>query len=247
MTSEGWSSFSAPYRVRFDEAGVDGLLRTSGLLRYAQDLAWMHSVARGFDRRWYRERGFNWVVRGVDLEVVGSISPGVTLEATTEVVGQRRVWARRLGTFNLETATVARVQTDWLLLDQANRPARLPAEFDRAFEALSARDALARVDLAGPPPEARRRSIRVRPQELDPMAHVNNAVYLDWFEESIALADPSASASRSLPRRIRLEYVGSAEPDADLVATTWHDDARWAFRLETAAGQPLVKATLGPA
>ena len=35
---------SAPYRVRFDEAGPDGLLRTSVLLRYAQDLAWYHSA-----------------------------------------------------------------------------------------------------------------------------------------------------------------------------------------------------------
>lgn len=36
---------SAPYRVRFDEAGPDGLLRTSVLLRLAQDLAWHHSAA----------------------------------------------------------------------------------------------------------------------------------------------------------------------------------------------------------
>ncbi len=31
----------------------DGRLRTSGLLRYAQDLAWIHSASRGFDRAWY--------------------------------------------------------------------------------------------------------------------------------------------------------------------------------------------------
>ena len=31
------------YRVRFDEADADGWLRPSGLLRYAQDMAWRHS------------------------------------------------------------------------------------------------------------------------------------------------------------------------------------------------------------
>ena len=43
----------SPYRVRFDEAGPDGNLRTSTLLRYAQDLAWYHSAQRGFTRAWY--------------------------------------------------------------------------------------------------------------------------------------------------------------------------------------------------
>ena len=47
----------ARYRVRFDEAGPDGHLRTSGLMRYAQDVAWQHSAALGFGRDWYLERG----------------------------------------------------------------------------------------------------------------------------------------------------------------------------------------------
>ena len=33
------SSHETTYRVRFDEAGPDGILRTSGLMRFAQDLA----------------------------------------------------------------------------------------------------------------------------------------------------------------------------------------------------------------
>ena len=54
------SHHESTYRVRFDEAGPDGLLRASGLLRYAQDVAWMHSEALGFDRAWYRERDLAW-------------------------------------------------------------------------------------------------------------------------------------------------------------------------------------------
>ena len=146
MTEGAWTEFRAPYRVRFDEAGPDGLLRTSGLLRYAQDVAWIHSVARGFDRSWYRERDLNWVVRAVDLEVLGAISLGVTLDATTRVVGHRRVWARRMGEFRLGDELLARVRTDWLLLDGSNRPTRLPAEFAGAFAPLSASDAVGRID-----------------------------------------------------------------------------------------------------
>ena len=44
------------YRVRFDEADAEGWLRPSGLLRYAQDMAWRHSTEAGFDRGWYDAR-----------------------------------------------------------------------------------------------------------------------------------------------------------------------------------------------
>lgn len=44
-----------PYRVRYDECGPDGHLRTSVFLRWAQDLASHHSTLLGFDRDWYRQ------------------------------------------------------------------------------------------------------------------------------------------------------------------------------------------------
>ena len=44
-------AWQTSYRVRFDEAGPDGHLRTSGFMRYAQDLAWQHSADLGFDER----------------------------------------------------------------------------------------------------------------------------------------------------------------------------------------------------
>ena len=37
------NGYVAGYRVRFDEAGADGRVRTGSLLRYAQDIAWRHS------------------------------------------------------------------------------------------------------------------------------------------------------------------------------------------------------------
>jgi len=64
------------YRVRFDEAGPDGNLRTGGYLRFAQDLAWIHSQSAGFDRAWYDERGLFWLVRGVELDVLDHVRFG---------------------------------------------------------------------------------------------------------------------------------------------------------------------------
>src|SRR5262245_66100852 len=82
----------ARYRVRFDEAGPNGRLRTSGLMRFAQDVAWQHSTALGFGRAWYLERGLTWLVRSAELEVLAPIPMGVDIVSRTQVVGQRRVW-----------------------------------------------------------------------------------------------------------------------------------------------------------
>src|SRR6266516_5026054 len=91
------NGYVAGYRIRFDEAGPDGRMRTSALLRYDQDVAWRHSEDLGFDRRWYTKRGRWWVVRAVELEVVAPIAMGRTLRLSTAVIGHRRIWARRLG------------------------------------------------------------------------------------------------------------------------------------------------------
>src|SRR6266567_951777 len=90
------NGYVAGYRVRFDEAGPDGRVRTSALLRYAQDVAWRHSEHLGFDRRWYTRRGRWWVVRSLELAVLAPIPMGRTLRVSTAVIGHRRIWARRL-------------------------------------------------------------------------------------------------------------------------------------------------------
>src|SRR3954452_1641014 len=103
------NGFVAGYRVRFDEAGPDGRIRTSALLRYAQDVAWRHSEDLGFDRQWYVDRGLWWVVRSVELDVLAPIAMGETIRLSTVVIGHRRIWARRLGECRLSDGTLAAV------------------------------------------------------------------------------------------------------------------------------------------
>ena len=44
---------------------------------------------------WYRERGLTWLVRAAEVAVLGDVRVGDELTGTTQVVGCRRVWARR--------------------------------------------------------------------------------------------------------------------------------------------------------
>ena len=238
------NGYLAGYRVRFDEAGPDGLVRTSTLLRYAQDVAWRHSEQLGFDRGWYQARGLGWVVRGCELELHERIPMGHTIRVSTAVVGHRRIWARRLGECRLADGRLAaRVTTDWVLLDARGRVVRIPADFGLAFTNPEVESELLRVPV--PPGEpAASISLAVRPSDLDPLDHVNNAVYVDWLEEALDAAGWQGGTS-TLPRVSRLEYLASAER-GDAVAVDLHGapDA-WIARIRRPDGAELVRARGG--
>lgn len=245
------AEFEAPYRVRFDEAGPDGNLRTSGLLRYAQDIAWLHSDDRGFGRAWYGERALAWLVRAAEVEVLAPIPLGTTVAARTRILGQRRIFARRRGEFRLPDGTLAGwVHTDWVLIDGNGSLVRIPAVFGEAFRMPAIDSPIGRVPLPPTPGGALRREFTVRPHELDPMDHANNAVYVDWLEESVlaAAGDAGPEAIRAVPRRYRLEYAAAAGPADELTSATWPDDGGWCQRLSIGAGSDLLRArlTIGP-
>ncbi len=239
------NGYATSYRVRFDEAGADGRIRTSGLLRYAADIAWRHSEDLGFDRTWYTERGRWWVVRSVDLEALAPITMGTSLRLATAVVGHRKIWARRRGEFRLPDGTLAALAvTDWVIVDERGRILRIPLDFGDAFPNPELGDEIIRVPATEVPADAVRLELPVRMQDLDPMGHVNNAVYLDWIEEAIASAG-GVEASTTLPRRITIEYAASAELGDMVAATAWQMDGTWSVRLTRLPdGADLVRARL---
>jgi acyl-CoA thioesterase FadM len=237
------------YRPRFDECGPDGLVRTSALLRYAQDVAWVHSERLGFDRAWYADRGLAWVVRAAALGIRQPIPLGATLAITTAITGFRKVWARRRTEARLGDGTLALWgHTDWVMTDSRGMPGRVPAEFPAAMRSAPGSFEPGRVPLPATPAAASRHVTRVRPQDVDPMNHVNNAAYVDYLEEALlAAGDDAAHALARTPRRVRLEYLQPAAPLATLTGATWRygdqDGDGWAWRLtdDAAAGRELAR------
>jgi acyl-CoA thioesterase FadM len=230
---EGARRFEAPFQVRFDEAGPDGCLGSSGFLRYAQHAAWMHSTAEGFDRAWYAARGLTWLVRAIELRLEVAVPYGSELAVSTEVIGFRRAWARRRSEVRLDDRPVALATIDWLLLGPSLRPVRVPAEIDAAFGRPSPDVSPLRVEALEPPPDAAGRRFSARRHELDPMDHVNNATYLDYLEEAVEMAGGRDDLAR-LPRAYRVEYALAAEPEARLKDVAWRIDAStWAYRLRS--------------
>jgi acyl-CoA thioesterase FadM len=240
---------TVPYRARFDECGPDGLVRSSALLRYAQDVAWIHSERLGFDRTWYAARDLAWVVRAIELAILEPLPLGRVLALSTAVTGFRRVWARRRSEGRSEDGRLLLwAHTDWVMTDvRRGMPGRVPDEFPAAFDVPPGGFEPGRVALGPAPGGASRHRSSVRPQDLDPMGHVNNAAYVDYLEEALADAGPGAAAARSVtPRRIRLEYAAPAAASAALEAELWPEPHQgvdgWAWRLRDHAGAELARA-----
>jgi acyl-ACP thioesterase len=243
--------YEADYRVRFDEAGPDGFLRTSGYMRYAQDVAWRHSDALSFGREWYAERALTWLVRAAELAILEDVPMGTTLTARTRVVGMRRVFARRRGEFRLPDGRLAGwVHTDWVMIDGRGALTRIPPIFGDMFGGDTMTGQVGRVALPPAPTGAPIRRFSVRPHELDPLDHVNNAIYLDWLEEAILDAAPDDAGSRAIaarPRHYRLEFALAADAGAEIEASAWADERGWCQRLVHAAtGTDLFRARLEP-
>lgn len=244
MTVQAETGLTTTYRVRFDESGPDGRLPASGFLRYAQDMAWRHSAARGFEREWYASRGLAWLIRAVELDVVGSVEHGQEIHVSTEVLGFRRAWARRRSEFRgaPEERPLAVALIDWVLLNATGRPVRVPADIVQGFPGLAeAPFSPLRVSPPPAPADALRSEFRVRRRELDPLAHVNNAAYLDYVDEQLELAGVSDRAM-PLPRRYRVEYVAPARFGEQLAASTWLVDDAWCLRLGSADGNEVLRA-----
>lgn len=244
---------SVSYRVRFDECAPDGVVRSSALMRYAQDVAWVHSERMGFDRHWYAERDLAWVVRTAELAILAPVELGQAIELSTAVTGFRRVWARRRTEGRLPDGRLALWgHTDWVMTDIARGlPGRVPPEFPAAFDVPPGPFEPGRVPLPPSPDDAVRHVSRVRPQDLDPMGHVNNAAYLDYLEEALHAAGEAARPAISgTPRRIRLEYLAPAAPGIALIGEAWQEPeegvAGWAWRLTGEDGRELARAVVVP-
>ena len=167
---------------------------------------------------------------------------GAELEATTEVLGFQRIWARRRAECRLPDGELAAwVETDWVVLDDRGRLARVPAELVNRFKTPPLPTPLLRVPQVTPPDGVATRTLEVRRQDLDPMNHANNAVFVDWVEEALDGLDGAAGPRR----RFRIEFAAAATLGMTLAAAAWpaDEDGAWHVRL-TAADETVVLRAL---
>ena len=233
------AAFTQRFLIRFDECAADGTVRAAALLRYVIETAFAHSAAEGFPLAWYDAHGLYWLVRHARLAVARPVAYGACLDVTTEVVGFRRIWARRRN--EIRDATGERlgdVVMDWIFTDREGNPARVPREMEGAFPGLIARLDVERLDLRDPPATLEPEAYRVPVHQVDPRGHMNSAAYLDLFEDALAA---SRTDPQQRPARYEVEFLRAALPGEILLRFVWAEADGWAMVAATPAGLPVVR------
>lgn len=233
---------SRTFRVRFYECDANGHLSSANYLRLMQETAFDASAAGGYDMYRYDQMQHHWLIRESQIEFLLPLHYNQHVTVTTWIADFRRVTSRRAYEFRLaETGELAaRAFTDWVFLDTVNhRPASIPhtlvndffpegapAEFPprQPFPALSL-----------PPPGAFKIRRQVAWQDIDSLQHVNNAVYMDYFNECgfqvcAAFHWPwkrmNDQGFALVLRQAHLQYLQPAVLGDELEITTWVSDVR---------------------
>ena len=158
------------------------------------------------------------------------------------------MWARRETVVRTATDSppIAGTTIDWVLVDGAGRPARVPDAIVTGFNEGAPTFVPARVHLATAPADAAVDPWTVGVRDLDPMAHVNNATYLDIIDEVLAGA-AGALTGPTPPVRYAVEYLRSALPRTVVLVRHWPDGDAHAFQLTDETGEELIRARVEPA
>lgn len=247
MPDDPAATFSETFRIRYDECGASGDARASVYLRLLQELAFAHSAALGYPLSWYETHRLFWLVRRVSLVVHAPARYGETLNGTTQVVGMRRVLARRHNTVRRASdgAAIATVVVDWIFTQAGAEPVRIPQEFASVFPSLERTVAPAPLQERQPPAGAAWAPVRIRTSDVDAMGHANNAVYLDLLDDAITRVG-GPTAVDVYPRTYDLQYHAAAGAGVELRDLAWRDDGLWQYRLESPDGVLVLHGRLRP-
>lgn len=231
--------------VRSYEAGRDGGVRPGVILRYLENLATRASAGLGYDNRWYRDHRGAWVVREMSLLLGARAAIDDDLRLSTWVSEFRRVQATRdyLITRADTGRLVARAQARWAYIDRVTgQLTRIPDDITSRMGpwgyGMRARRPRATSDGLT---AAASMPLVARAYEADTQGHINNCVYLDWFDEA-------ASQASARPRFFRLEYIRPALPGDALtihtapVATRSRGLALWQWITPADGGAPIARA-----
>ncbi len=228
---------SRNFRVRHYECDAFGSLNNANFVRYMQETAFDASTAAGYDQARYAELGHHWLIRETDIEYLKPVRYGDTVNVKTWVIDFHRVRSRRAYEFTLFDSgeTVAEAVTDWVYLEnESAKPATIPEEMISAFfpdgPPTSIPPRRRFPALPAPPTNNFEIHRRVIWQDLDPVQHVNNAVYLNYVEECgmQVLAAHGWPINRMLEdnfailiRRHQIQYRQPAILGDELIISTW--------------------------
>lgn len=226
---------TAVFKVRHYECDPFGHVNHANYLRYMQEAAFGASADVGYTPQRYAALDLSWLAYETDITYLQPLHYGDTLTIQTWVQDFRRVRSLRHYALYRDDDLIAQASTDWVLIDTAKKmPVTIPPEIVSAY---SDGEAPLTIQHEPPLPEVpppadgvftlRR---RVEWRDIDPVGHVNNAVYLNYaadcgmqFGRAIGWSFPRLRelGYGRVARRHFVEYKASAVCDDEIEISTW--------------------------
>lgn len=209
--------FNWQFGVRGYELDAARRTHTRIIHNYLEETAIQASSDAGYGMQWYFERNQAWVMRHVTARYLAPLTLGDRVAARSWVSDFRRIYSHR--EYDLRRVSdgepVVRARAKWVYVDlDSVRLIRIPAEFEPAFDPSNKQEAIdiqlrePEVFADAPIFESARRVLR---DELDAMGHVNNSVYVGWFEQAMfdALEAAGWSETRLSEQGVRPVITGN--------------------------------------
>jgi len=166
--------------------------RAGDLWRACQDVAVWESTRVGWPPGRYRDEGTSFIVRTMTAVHHRETHYGEPLRARTWVSRFRReMFSTREVRIEADGAPICSATQEWVHVAADLSPSRAPTSLSSAFALVTDRgESIALPAIAEKIEDARRFELRFRCWHLwmDPLAHVNHPVYIDFADESLACA-----------------------------------------------------------
>lgn len=208
--------FSRDYLVHYYEADPDQRLTLPSLVRYFEDIAILHSEARGLGLGFYEQNHCGWMLIKWDIAVHALPSFTESVRVSTKVHAMKKFLADRVFALHAADGTLlAEARSNWLFVDTVRRrPQRIEENQYSLFGVTPESEAqFVTIDDvgeigAGPDGSNDARNtlytatIRASASDIDTNRHVNNVSYLEWALDSL----PSDIVGSYSPTNLRAQY-----------------------------------------
>jgi medium-chain acyl-[acyl-carrier-protein] hydrolase len=182
--------YEEPLAYRSAEIGADGTINLFRVVDLLQETAGKHADRLGFGMEHLGNSGTTWALTKIHIKLNSQLRGGQSYSVQTWPSGTNRLWAtRRYRILDSNTEEVGQAISHWMILDKiTHRPQRLPESITARTWPLS--PALEpewttfgeSADLVNELPD-----FSVRLTEIDINNHVNNAHYLAWAMNDVAV------------------------------------------------------------
>jgi medium-chain acyl-[acyl-carrier-protein] hydrolase len=183
--------FTRTFRVRWSEQDATGQVGPASFLRYLVETAYDWGEALGLGAESVETLGLFWLIRETEIHFLRPLHHNDVLDFTIWMVTWQRVRGKRCFELKLKDSgeVIAQGSQHIVCMDvRTQRPASPPEDIINNFRLDDPRVFPFERFPKVPPSETAFVSQRVVEwQDLDALEHVNNAIYITYAEEAVAL------------------------------------------------------------